>query len=208
MQYSAIINGVNKIWEQCGIEVNYNACMLEVTPLVLGDGCTPMNETWSDSPRDGWPIKVSVHYDEQVDLRVEILDPVTRKPFNFKGGPDDFLVTWDTEAYAENGVLEFEAEGRYGHGDYLEHPNVPYDGSKSDFFVYPVNACGKSFIIKVVDEANNIKDEALMDLWRPQRKWSGSWSPASGKFFPRPRRWPAAVTCSPSLTVRRLTTKL
>ena len=161
MQYSAIINGANKIWEQCGIEVNYNACMLEVTPLVLGDGCTPMNETWSDSPRDGWPIKVSVHYESDVPLRVEILNPDTYKPFNFKGGPDDFLVTWDTEAYAEDGILEFEAEGRYGHGDYLDHPfgNVPYDNNKSDFFVYPVNACGKSFIIKVVDEANNIKDE-------------------------------------------------
>lgn len=161
MQYSAIINGANKIWEQCGIEVNYNACMLEVTPLVLGDGCTPMNETWSDSPRDGWPIKVSVHYESDVPLRVEILNPDTYKPFNFKGGPDDFLVTWDTEAYAEDGILEFEAEGRYGHGDYLDHPfgNVPYDNNKSDFFVYPVNACGESFIIKVVDEANNIKDE-------------------------------------------------
>jgi hypothetical protein len=166
LEYSAIINQTNRIWQQCDVEVNYAACLLEVTPLVLGDGCTPENETWSDSPRDGWPIKVSVHYDveEPVDLRVEILDPVTYKPFNFGGGPDDFLVTWDTVAYAEEGILEFEAEGNYGHRDKFTHPigNVPYDNNKSDFFVYPVNACGKSFIIKIVDEANNIKDEVLI----------------------------------------------
>jgi hypothetical protein len=161
LEYSAIINQTNRIWQQCDVEVNYAACLLEVTPLVTSDNCFPGHDWRNGGVSDGWPIKVSVHYESDVPLRVEILNPDTYKPFNFKGGPDDFLVTWDTEAYAEDGILEFEAEGRYGHGDYLDHPfgNVPYDNNKSDFFVYPVNACGESFIIKVVDEANNIKDE-------------------------------------------------
>jgi len=163
MQYSAIIDGKNKLWEQCGIEVNYNACLLEVTPLVESDGCAPGKESLGIS--DGWPIKISVHYDQQVPLRVEILDPGTKKPFAFSGGPDSFLVTWDTEAYVDaDGYLEFEAEGQFGHGDYLNHPfgNVPYDPNKSDFFVYPVNACGETFTIKIVDEANRVKDEVTI----------------------------------------------
>jgi hypothetical protein len=164
MQYSAIIDNKNKIWEQCGIEVNYNACLLEVTPLVTSDNCFPGHDWRNGGVSDGWPIKVSVHYDNDVPLRVEILNPSNYKPFKFGSGPDDFLVTWDTEAYAEDGILEFEAVGRYGHGDYFDHPfgNVPYDNNKSDFFVFPVNACGESFIIKVVDELNNIKDEVLI----------------------------------------------
>lgn len=162
MEYSAIIGGVNKLWQQCDVEVNYNACLLEVTPLVTSDGCQPLQPDRGIS--DGWPIKVSVHYDKTVPLRIEILDPETYKPFNFGGGPDDFLVTWDTEAFEDNGVLEFEAVGAFGHGDYLNHPfgNVPYDPGKSDFFVYPVNACGKTFTIKVVDEANRVKDEVVI----------------------------------------------
>ena len=78
LEYSAIINQTNRIWQQCDVEVNYAACLLEVTPLVTSDNCFPGHDWRNGGVSDGWPIKVSVHYESDVPLRVEILNPDTQ----------------------------------------------------------------------------------------------------------------------------------
>jgi hypothetical protein len=152
LEYASIFGnpGERRGAGDCCVEVNQQECMFDVKYLVTNDACD-----YEVAPRAGWPIKVSVHYPIQGDLRVELVD----SDYN----PIDWA-TWDTDLILEDGsILEFEAIGDFVSGDILTHPNHGEDNNKSVFYVYTDrNACDKSFIVKLVDEARGVKDQWLI----------------------------------------------
>lgn len=144
-----IINGVPKV-TCCTVNVDEPQNMLEVTPKVTND---------EGDPRAGWLVKVSVHYPKPATMKVELLDPQTRKAVTW--------ATWDTE-----GKVQFDYDGRFESGDTFTHPNLSdprYNSSKSDFYVYTDRkiAVGKTLVIKVVDINNNVKDEKEISFVSP-----------------------------------------
>ncbi len=154
LEASAIIGNQNRFAGDCNLEVNCDDCLLEATYLVVADGCELFDY---NPPMAGWPVKVSVHYEDAGDLRVELLDPETREAVEW--------ATWDTILYKTGYNLNYDADGTKVTGDYFTHPNLTgYTPLKSDFYVY-VDACdaiGKSLIVKIVDEANRVHDEILI----------------------------------------------
>jgi len=167
VQASAIIridpndpsSGVSRIVKICPLEINCEACLLEVTPLVECDNI--------GLPRAGWPVKVSVHYDPTLagtvladparttaNIRVELLDVQTR----------DIVAaaSWDTIAKTTANKLDYNAVGGNASGATFAHPNLSGYVNKSDIYVYvPADYCG-SLVVKIVDADKHIKDEGII----------------------------------------------
>lgn len=143
IQASTIIGGTPRIAKICNLEVNCGICMIETTPLVECDN--------TGNPKAGWPVKVSVHYDPNADLRVELLD-ASNKPV---AG-----ATWDTVAKVDGDRLAFNVAGSKQSGDIYTHPG-------SDFYVYvPKSFCGP-LTVKIVDPEVNVYDTAVINYTSP-----------------------------------------
>lgn len=180
---------------QCCLEVNSSAgCVLEVTNLVTGEFCDPTemfpipvgyNGDY-EFPKAGWPVKVSLHYPPTANIRVELLG------WDYKNDAWQILpaseATWDlvakTDADPDTGApayLSYNADGDYVSGDtFVHNTGVPYNTSKSDFYVYFNNTCDyslvekglsqspfKQFAVKIVDIDNNVYQIESLDPFIP-----------------------------------------
>ncbi|MDD3653680.1 MAG: hypothetical protein PHO01_05785 [Desulfotomaculaceae bacterium] len=112
---------------------------------------------YQEKPKAGWPVKISLHYNAPATIRVELLDT--------NGNPlDPTKATWDlvaiTDEDPETGAaayLAYNADGQYVSGDtFVHNTGVPYNNTKSDFFVYFKDCSFGPYLVKIVDVEKNV----------------------------------------------------